>query len=496
MEKIDQFQLLIDEGISHEEENDYDEAIKSYEYALSAAKEIYNKMYIAEANDKLGNVYIKISRYDTALKYYLFALTLYEQLDEKIGIAKENINIGITYEYRNDYSRAIENFKNALEIYRKVDCKQGISEVLNNCGAINLKLGRINEAKDFYKESLQISKELGEKQTLSNTLSNIGIAYMEEKDFENALQYFKQALEIEEIMDSVREIAYTKFRIAKCYYQFGKCREAISIADYALRSAVDVKDKLLQSYLNMLFSNIYEKLEDYKKALKYYKEYSRINEELFNDNSSRIIAEMQAKYDLYKKEKEKEIIKLQNVKLQKANKILQEAYKKVKILSQKDFLTKVSNRRHITEVTKMEIARVKQNSKPFSIIMADIDDFKKINDKYGHYVGDYVLVESVERIKKAVRKTDLIARWGGEEFLIILPETDEEEGKIVAEKIRERIEETKFRCDNILLSVTMTLGVSEFNEDYDFNECINFADKALYKGKASGKNCVNIFKAN
>ncbi len=169
---------------------------------------------------------------------------------------------------------------------------------------------------------------------------------------------------------------------------------------------------------------------------------------------------------------------------------LNRALEEMKKLAATDPLTKLLNRRNILEKLKDEVVRYERHRKPFVIAIADIDDFKLFNDKYGHDCGDYILVEVANKMKSSLRKQDFVARWGGEEFLIVLIETDLNNGRTVIEKIRRIIAEEIYRYQELELSVTMTFGISQFDDSMDIDACIKKADIALYKGKTNGKNCV------
>jgi diguanylate cyclase (GGDEF)-like protein len=123
--------------------------------------------------------------------------------------------------------------------------------------------------------------------------------------------------------------------------------------------------------------------------------------------------------------------------------------------------------------------------------MADIDNFKKINDAFGHQIGDEVIIKIANIMKKSVRKSDIRARWGGEEFLILLPETDILGAETIAEKIRQTVEATHCETpEKEALRFTISLGVSRvvFSEDHSLEEAISRADAALYEAKRNGKN--------
>ena len=123
----------------------------------------------------------------------------------------------------------------------------------------------------------------------------------------------------------------------------------------------------------------------------------------------------------------------------------------------------------------------------FSLLMLDIDYFKNVNDTYGHDVGDYVLKELCSTIKNMIRKTDIFGRWGGEEFLLILPNTNKDEAISIATKIRNIIENHKF---DYIPQVTISIGVSVYNEKSRKEIFLKKVDDALYKAKSSGRNCV------
>jgi diguanylate cyclase (GGDEF)-like protein/PAS domain S-box-containing protein len=161
-------------------------------------------------------------------------------------------------------------------------------------------------------------------------------------------------------------------------------------------------------------------------------------------------------------------------------------------LSKFDMLTNVRNRRGITEILDKEISRFRRHQSPFSILLIDIDLFKEVNDTYGHNVGDRVLVELCDTFKEVLRDYDSVARWGGEEFLIILPNTTYDEAIILGQRLNETIYSKSFdsmkRADFNRLSVT--IGVSEFVDYINITTLIKQADDALYHGKNTGRNKV------
>jgi len=160
----------------------------------------------------------------------------------------------------------------------------------------------------------------------------------------------------------------------------------------------------------------------------------------------------------------------------------------------KDPLTGLYNRRFLQEYTETLVASTIRRKKNLGLIMCDLDFFKQVNDYYGHNAGDAVLKETSELIRKTVRTSDLVIRFGGEEFLVVLLDIEEGDAMSVAEKIRETIEKTKIRITEGTVQKTISLGVSVFPHDTDsFWQAIKFADVALYKAKENGRNRVIRF---
>jgi diguanylate cyclase (GGDEF)-like protein len=161
----------------------------------------------------------------------------------------------------------------------------------------------------------------------------------------------------------------------------------------------------------------------------------------------------------------------------------------LQILASTDSLTKVYNRAKYDEIMEREIERAKRHNRFLSIVMFDIDVFKRINDTYGHLSGDRVLKTIVSLIKEEVRKIDYLIRWGGDEFILILPETNLEGTKGLAERIRNSIANHKF--DN-MEGVTVSLGITHFSKGDTKDTLMKRADEALYKAKMNGGNRVEI----
>ena len=156
-----------------------------------------------------------------------------------------------------------------------------------------------------------------------------------------------------------------------------------------------------------------------------------------------------------------------------------------------DGLTELHNKRFFTESLEKEMSRAKRYERSFSLVLFDIDHFKKINDTYGHLAGDAVLRQLGALVRGRVRRDDVPARTGGEEFAVILPEVGKDGAALLADKLRRAVADSSFRFEGTLIPVTISLGVAEWEEDVtDPADLVKRADEKLYEAKRGGRNRV------
>lgn len=156
----------------------------------------------------------------------------------------------------------------------------------------------------------------------------------------------------------------------------------------------------------------------------------------------------------------------------------------------KDPLTGAGNRIALDTTLEREVGLAQRHEQPLSILILDIDLFKNVNDNFGHAAGDCVLKDIVSQLNQCCRDTDATYRYGGEEFIIILNKTEQKGASVMAERIRQRIEETTTTYNDHSISITISIGVAALNEKDSVDSFFNRADKALYKAKKTGRNQV------
>lgn len=172
---------------------------------------------------------------------------------------------------------------------------------------------------------------------------------------------------------------------------------------------------------------------------------------------------------------------------------VRDAEAKLKVMATTDYLTGLANRRRVIDVARYEVLKRKRQPSPISFVLADVDFFKQINDQHGHETGDQVLKVIGQRLLNTVREQDTVARWGGEEFLIVMPGADAHVAHAVAQRLRQAVGGTTIDDTPLPLSVTMTFGVSEYQPFEPIETCVSRADQALYRGKEAGRNRVEAY---
>ncbi|MDZ7289285.1 MAG: diguanylate cyclase [candidate division KSB1 bacterium] len=183
--------------------------------------------------------------------------------------------------------------------------------------------------------------------------------------------------------------------------------------------------------------------------------------------------------------------------LRRANLQLKKANHKLKKMSREDSLTGLLNRRVILERATAEWLRWQRYVSPFSIMIIDVDDFKSINDSHGHLAGDQVLKLLANTIRRSIRAVDMVGRYGGEEFVVVMPETDSAGALAASKNLMHNIRQMRLHTDDLNIRITVSIGIATVSlEDKDFDQLLQRADTALYAAKHKGKDRVMVSERN
>jgi diguanylate cyclase (GGDEF)-like protein len=169
---------------------------------------------------------------------------------------------------------------------------------------------------------------------------------------------------------------------------------------------------------------------------------------------------------------------------------LHHANRELTRLAATDPLTGAANRREFMQRAEQEVSRSQRNGSPLALLMIDLDHFKRVNDRYNHHVGDIVLMEFVKLCQSHLRNIDLLGRFGGEEFTVLLPATNIDSARIVAEKLRHTMEHHTINANGEQISITISIGIAQYKPGDSIESWINTADERMYQAKRLGRNRV------
>lgn len=186
-----------------------------------------------------------------------------------------------------------------------------------------------------------------------------------------------------------------------------------------------------------------------------------------------------------------DLLRAANEELARTNQQLAEMLEEKRLWAIKDSLTWLYNRHYFTEMQPVW-SKQAEAGMPVSILLMDVDDFKKVNDQYGHIVGDYVLCTIAKMMIQCFGERSTTVRWGGEEFVALLPSVEIQQAAEVAQRLRKAVEEYPFLCGGVSLRCTITMGAVQIDPTMSMEKNLARADEAMYAGKLGGKNCVVI----
>lgn len=324
--------------------------------------------------------------------------------------------------------------------------------------------------------------------------------------------------------------------IARIDIDLNRVGEAQKTMEPALAYIEKVEDPKERSAAYGLLADVYERRGEPGRALVFLRKASDLKEHILKEEGSRRLLELQARYVSEKEKQENALLakkseiielalkrqtgirhslmslsalvllvaalifnryrlkvlahrqlELAHAKITAQKDELDLANIRLEALSRKDPLTELSNRRDMEEKFEDERIRFDRTGRPFALIMADIDRFKTVNDTYGHECGDFVLKTLARVLRMSLRRLTWIGRWGGDEFLLLLPETNLAGARRVVEKIRDRIARTTFSWDGRELEVRLSLGVSFFQEGMEIEDLLREADQDMYRKKRAAK---------
>ncbi len=432
--------------------------------ALELDERTGNESSRAEALRTIGMVHSRSGDPREGLEFYRKSLALCTRPEDAIERAKTLHSIGINLQHLGEFDAAHVALQEALGVFESLGLPQQQAATLNDLALVQQRLGRVAQAERTLRDALGLSEATGSRHGAAHAALSLGKLCMVQERNDEARTWLVAALQ-----------ACAQLNLKSTQYQ---CYEALSDLD--------------------------AKTGDHASALAHYRRFHALEREVLSEDASNQLraAQIQFQVTAAKQEAElerrrQEVLTRANAELEEVNvSLTEENLQKIMLLDQlerqthEDALTGLANRRRLDQRLTDEFALAVRHGRPLAVVIADLDHFKSVNDRFSHAVGDAALRAIAKLLTSQVRQTDLVARFGGEEFVLVLVETDAEAALRVCEKLRATVANHTWTSVHPELALTLSLGVCADTSLPSYERMLAVADSNLYSAKAAGRNRV------
>lgn len=388
--------------------------------------------------------------------------------------------------------------REALALYRQLDDAQGVAQCLCNLGGALTTLGAFDEATRCYTEALTTAHAFGWAYLEALGLAGRGGLCFQEGHIDGGLADYSAAAGLLESLGQHFQLTRHDLLVSGHLLRGGRGTDALAWARSALGRADTYGFEELRANAYDLIARGLSQLGRHEEAAASLRKLCDLREQRLDlrvADAQR--ATEQAHLELLTRKEaqwERErlaVLEEKNAALAAALGVQDQLRQELERASRTDPLTGLANRREMDRYLGLVVLQARRTWRPLSFVLIDVDHFKDVNDRYGHAAGDAVLVELARRFTQRMRATDFVARWGGEEFCIILPDTELDGACVVAEELRRLVAAEPFSFERERVAVTISLGVAALDPDgCDPDRVLQAADGALYAAKRAGRNRV------
>jgi len=471
----------------------------AYGLALTHLLEVYSLLQghlfpdlLAVASHSIGWAHYRLENYDEAANFLNRALQFVQETGDPVREAEVLTSLGTVCKARGEHAQAMDYFRRALLLQENQEVGRSKGVTLNNLAYAQIMLGDTDEAVRNALAGIQIFHELGLISPEASVLDTLGNAYFARGEFDRAEEILQRCLSIAREISSERLEMESMLNLGRVYFQRGLLDQAGTFFEQALNIAEERQLNIYKYKYHEMLAKIYEQQGALTEALQHYKGFHSAMDLAQAEAAKYRMDNLKILYQVEKTRKEAEVLWLYNRALEREiDERLRERVELQK-LATTDPLTSLYNRKHFFTLGEYEFEMARQNETPLSLIMLDIDHFKLLNDQFGHSTGDLVLVEVARLLFGNARKGDICCRYGGEEFILLLPNADLERGQEVAERVRQVVAATSFQIASENVRITASLGVAQADRtDADLMAVLARADEALYHAKSKGRNQIS-----
>ncbi len=478
-------------GMSYAESGDLTGALRVFLQTQKLCESLRDTKGEADALNNIAIVYSYLGDYANSLESQLKSLDLSHQIGFRSGEMKSFINIATLYLEQEKYHEALEYLTQSLTL-RSEDDPHTYGIALSNIARAYRGVGHLEQALEKGQEGLQVMEGLGDTASASYILNELGNINFLLGNVAESEQHFRSSLAIMRDVGDRKGEAETSLLFAKLLKTQAQPDEARIVLANALNisKTIGAQSEIAEAHLAL--ATLYQSKAEFGKAYEHLNDYLSVKETLSSDMSKKRFEALRVKFETEQTEKEKEIYRLRTVELAEANSKLEQLSQELFRQANEDPLTGLFNRRRLEQELARELERARRSEGKLSTMICDIDNFKQVNDRFSHQVGDFVLQRLGQLLKRYVRGADVVARYGGEEFVILFPEASAQEAQIVCDRLRQHIANAPWQELHPDLAITISMGICDDLSLVDGYAMIDQADDKLYEAKRNGKNQVRI----
>jgi diguanylate cyclase (GGDEF)-like protein len=447
---------------------------------------------LAVASHSIGWAHLRLGNFDEAIDFMNRALLLFRESGIQEKEAAVLTSLGTVYSKIGVHSKAMENFQQALALQQIPSDIRGKGVTLNNLASAQIMLGAFDEAVTNAEAGIQLFRTLELATLEAKGLDTLGKAFFAGGQYQKAEETLQQCLTKSRQINSEFFEMEVMLNLGRVYIQEKKFEQARAHFLSALSLADNRQSNLYRYKYHEILADIYEELGDLDIALQHYKGFHKAMELSLADAARYRMENLKILHQVVKNQKEAEVLWLSNRALEQEIDERMRERAELEKLATTDALTGLYNRRHLFTLGEYELEKALQDGNLLSMILLDIDHFKMVNDNFSHATGDQVLIEIAKTLTGNARTGDICCRYGGEEFVILLPNTGLASGQDVAERLRKIISDTPIHINESEIRITASLGVTQAQPgDADLASVIARADQAMYLAKSDGRNLAN-----
>jgi diguanylate cyclase (GGDEF)-like protein len=484
--------------------SDFEVALEQLSSGLHIARTHNDPLLERDCLNFTGAIYASLGDLESALEFVKDCLEINTCMNDTAGLAFDSNNLGVIYNKLERFALAKDVLEEALLQARSLNDPLRESTILINLGQALAGLQQPSEALKVLRAGLSVCELHGLHDRRIRTVVTLAEALGALGQFAEALELLTNIRMDLEHEGSLEGLAQNHVTTGTIHLLQRQPQAALEPLRLALEMAEQANLRELACHVHDQLANAHGQLEEFKAAFEHTQAHHVLDRQLRDLNTDRRLRAFALQRETEKAKAEAQLERIRNIELARALEELERTSnekselvgqleaksRELERLTMLDPLTETYNRRHLETTLASEFAKAQTLERPLPVAMIDVDHFKLINDTCSHQVGDAVLIRLAAIIRKATRASDVVARFGGEEFVVILPRATLEEAQIICERIRSMIADFAWTSIHANLHVTVSVGLATDSSLPSFEKLLANADEQLYRAKHSGRNRV------